>query len=114
MRANNPCPWLFPRPAIGPLLAGLLLLPAAAIAAPPPGGVVTVPEARLGGGPARGRPARGATPTAVVGPGPKLVVLFVVDQLRADALQRFAPLFGEGGFRRLAGRAAAATGHYGQ
>lgn len=32
---------------------------------------------------------------------PRLVVLLVVDQLRADYLTRFRPDFGEGGFRRL-------------
>jgi hypothetical protein len=32
---------------------------------------------------------------------PKLTVLIVVDQMRADYLQRFRPYFGEKGFRRL-------------
>ena len=32
---------------------------------------------------------------------PKLVVLLVIDQFRQDFLTRFAPFFGEGGFRRL-------------
>jgi Type I phosphodiesterase / nucleotide pyrophosphatase len=33
--------------------------------------------------------------------GPRLVVLFVLDQFRADYLDRFAPRFGPGGFARL-------------
>src|SRR5262245_66249429 len=32
---------------------------------------------------------------------PKLVVGIVIDQFRYDYLERFADLFGEGGFRRL-------------
>lgn len=35
-------------------------------------------------------------------PRPRLVVAIVVDQLRYDFLERFADLFGAGGFRRLA------------
>lgn len=92
------------------LLGGLLAGPAAQAA----GDVVTVPEARLGGGGKGRRAAAAPAAPAAVGAGPKLVVLFVVDQLRADALQRYAPLFAEGGFRRLQARAATATGHYGQ
>lgn len=34
-------------------------------------------------------------------PPPKLGVIIVVDQLRADYLERFSPYFGEGGFRRF-------------
>jgi predicted AlkP superfamily pyrophosphatase or phosphodiesterase len=45
---------------------------------------------------------------------PKLVVAIVIDQFRADYLTRFAPLFGETGFKRLAKRGASWTGHYGQ
>jgi hypothetical protein len=37
---------------------------------------------------------------------PRLVVLVCVDQLRAEYLQRFEPLFGEGGFRRLLDKGA--------
>ena len=32
---------------------------------------------------------------------PKLVVLVVFDQMRGDYLQKWQPLFGEGGFKRL-------------
>lgn len=45
---------------------------------------------------------------------PKLVVAIVIDQFRADYLTRFAHLFGETGFKRLAARGASWTGHYGQ
>lgn len=46
------------------------------------------------------------TPTASAAPAPaashpRLVVLIVVDQLRADYLTRFAPHFGQGGFARF-------------
>lgn len=34
-------------------------------------------------------------------PRPRLIVAIVVDQLRYDYLERFGPLFGEGGFRML-------------
>ena len=44
---------------------------------------------------------------------PKLVVAIVIDQFRADYLTRFEPYFGETGFKRLARRGAAWTGHYG-
>lgn len=40
--------------------------------------------------------ARTATPTP-----PRLAVVITIDQSRADYLERFAPFFGEGGFRRL-------------
>lgn len=40
-------------------------------------------------------------PTAAPGNCVRLVVLVVVDQMRADYLTRYAPLFGEGGFKRL-------------
>ncbi len=46
-------------------------------------------------------------------PRPKLVVAIVIDQFRADYLTRFAPHFGEAGFKRLARRGASWTGHYG-
>jgi len=45
---------------------------------------------------------------------PKLVVILVIDQFRQDFLARFAPFFGEGGFRRLMERGANFTdAHYG-
>jgi predicted AlkP superfamily pyrophosphatase or phosphodiesterase len=46
--------------------------------------------------------------------GPKLVVILVIDQFRQDFLTRFAPFFGEGGFRRLTERGSNFTdAHYG-
>ncbi len=44
---------------------------------------------------------------------PKLVVVVVLDQFRADYLTRFDPYFGATGFRRLFSRGASFTGHYG-
>lgn len=77
--------------------------------------VLSVPEARITSGRA-GRAGKGqAAQAAPAAQGsPKLVVMVVVDQLRADALQRYGGLFGERGFKRLFARAAYATGHYGQ
>ncbi len=44
---------------------------------------------------------------------PKLVVLIVFDQMRGDYLQRWQPLFGEGGFKRLLAEGASFTNcHY--
>jgi predicted AlkP superfamily pyrophosphatase or phosphodiesterase len=40
-------------------------------------------------------------PAAAHAPAPRLVVLFVVDQMRADYLDRFEARFGPDGFRRL-------------
>ncbi|MES1168474.1 MAG: alkaline phosphatase family protein, partial [Oleiharenicola lentus] len=42
-------------------------------------------------------------PLAAAGekPAPRLAVVIVVDQMRADFLDRFRPYFGEGGFKRL-------------
>ena len=34
-------------------------------------------------------------------PAPRLVVNITVDQLRTDYIEHFAPLYGEGGFRKL-------------
>lgn len=45
---------------------------------------------------------------------PRLVVLLVADQFRADSLTRFAADFGAGGFRRLLREGAVFRGHYGQ
>ena len=44
----------------------------------------------------------GKEKTGASGPLPKLVVLIVVDSMRADYPERFSPFFGEKGFRRLA------------
>ena len=40
---------------------------------------------------------------------PRLVVCIVIDQMRADYLDRFSDLFGEGGFKRLEGEGARYT-----
>jgi len=40
-------------------------------------------------------------PTRAAGPRPKLVVVLVLDQFRAEYLTRYAPYFGEGGFKWL-------------
>lgn len=59
-----------------------------------------------------GLPAQGAEPGAAVAASDtklsdtKLVVLIVVDQLRADLLPRYARHFGPDGFKRLIGRSA--------
>jgi arylsulfatase A-like enzyme len=42
-----------------------------------------------------------APPAPAAAPAVRLVVLFVLDQFRADYLDRFAPRFGAGGFARL-------------
>lgn len=55
------------------------------------------------------RSAAGATGAS----RPKLVVVVVIDQFRADYLTRFEHLFGEGGFKRLAKHGASWRGHYG-
>lgn len=47
-------------------------------------------------------------------PAPKLVVLIVADQFRADNLTRMGPLFLPGGLRKLTSQGAFAVGHYGQ
>ena len=68
-----------------------------------------------------GKPASGADggvdggeAATAVAARPKLLVTIVIDQFRADYLTRFAPQFGETGFKRLAKRGASWTGHYGQ
>lgn len=50
-------------------------------------------------------PVRAAAPRDTVA-RPRLVLLVVVDQFRADYLTRFGDLFGPGGFRRLLARGA--------
>jgi predicted AlkP superfamily pyrophosphatase or phosphodiesterase len=66
-------------------------------------------------------PARAAAPAAAATVGgkvapaaPKLVVLLVADQFRADNLTRLGPILDAGGLRRLLQRGATAIGHYGQ
>lgn len=57
-------------------------------------------------------PAASAQPAAAAAK-PKLVLVVVLDQFRADYLERFAPHFGETGFKRLAKSGASWKGHYG-
>lgn len=45
-------------------------------------------------------------------PAPRLAVVISVDQMRADFLTRFAPYFGEGGFKRLLAGADYRNCHY--
>ncbi|HNF96917.1 MAG TPA: alkaline phosphatase family protein, partial [Pseudomonadota bacterium] len=69
-----------------------------------------------------GRPAVAAAPAAKPGAkpavpavsGPKLVVLIVADQFRADNLTRWGHLLSEGGLKRLMKDGARAVGRYGQ
>jgi len=56
----------------------------------------------------RDRKAPTASPTAAV-PGPSLVVVISVDQMRADYLDRFRPWFGKDGFNRFLERGAVWT-----
>jgi predicted AlkP superfamily pyrophosphatase or phosphodiesterase len=57
-----------------------------------------------------GKSARASSAAAA---RPKLLVVMVIDQFRADYLSRFEPYFGETGFKRLAKDGASWTGHYG-
>ncbi len=66
------------------------------------------------GAPAATGDAGPSTAATDAPPRPKLLVVLVIDQFRADYLNRFAPHFGDKGFKRLAKRGASWTGHYGQ
>ena len=56
-----------------------------------------------------------AAPAARPGlPVPKLVLLLVADQFRADNLTRYGSMFVEGGLKRLMRQGAFAIGRYGQ
>jgi len=44
-----------------------------------------------------------AAQAQTIGSAPRLVVNIMIDQLRSDYLEAFAPLYGEGGFKRLMG-----------
>lgn len=89
-------------------LCGALLLPAASGAQTESRLVAAAPQ--KGGGKAKA--AAAAAP--VDKNAPKLVVLLVADQFRAENLRRYAPYLAPGGFARLVQRGAVATGHYGQ
>ena len=56
----------------------------------------------------------GQKPTAATTTGPKLVLLIVADQFRADNLTRWGHLLSEGGLKRLMKDGARAIGRYGQ
>jgi predicted AlkP superfamily pyrophosphatase or phosphodiesterase len=71
-------------------------------------------QTRRGNGarPAPAQPTRGGTQDANAG-RPRLVLLIVVDQFRADYLERFGDLFAENGLRRLVTRGASwANAHF--
>ena len=93
------------RPALCLWLCGALL-PVAAAAQTESRLVVATPKG--------GARAKAPAPASQDKGAPKLVVLVVADQFRAENLRRYAPWFSAGGFQRLLGRSAVATGHYGQ
>jgi predicted AlkP superfamily pyrophosphatase or phosphodiesterase len=70
----------------------------------------TIAKPRAGGA----APALRRNTPAAAGAAPKLVVILVADQFRADYLRRFGADFGRGGFARLLREGAVFQGHYGQ
>lgn len=82
--------------ALAGVLAAFAELPPASAARPAGGGGLPVPS---------------GTKTI---PQPKLVVLIIADQFRADNLTRMGPLFVQGGLRKLISQGAFAIGRYGQ
>lgn len=75
------------------------------------------PPARPGAAAPLVRPGMAPKPgikPAAAAPSPKLVVLLVADQFRADNLIRWGHLLSEGGLKRLMREGARATGRYGQ
>jgi hypothetical protein len=78
------------------LTAAVLLLAALLLAAAGP----ATPAAAPGRAPGPA-PAAQASPTAGAVPSPRLVVVIVIDQFRADYLDRFRARLGTGGFVRL-------------
>jgi predicted AlkP superfamily pyrophosphatase or phosphodiesterase len=83
---------------MGAMLAGGISCTPKEASPPADGGAGTAPS-----------PASGATSAA----RPKIVVVIVIDQFRADYLTRFEAHFGDSGFKRLARRGASWKGHYG-
>lgn len=86
--------------------------------APPPGAPVNPHGQWVSNDKTRGDKPKESGPTAgTVGEAPsgkpKLLLVVVLDQFRADFLTRFEPYFGDSGFRRLMRRGATWTGHYG-
>ena len=79
-------------------------------------GVAAAPPARpaVGVRPAPAPVKPGQKPVATVQAGPKLVLLIVADQFRADNLTRWSHLLSEGGLKKLMTQGARAIGRYGQ
>ena len=57
--------------------------------------------------------ATGKRPSVLDAHGPKLVVVLVADQFRADTIARYRAMIGAGGLQRLS-KGSTAIGHYGQ
>lgn len=57
--------------------------------------------------------ATGKKPSVLDAHGPKLVVVLVADQFRADTIARYRAMIGAGGLQRLS-KGSTAIGHYGQ
>jgi len=93
------------------LLGAALALPVTARGQAAPELVITPTTHKTGAPLAPRGKAKG--PGEAAAREPKLVVLIVADQLRADTLKRFRPLLSGEGLLRLA-RGATAVGHYGQ
>jgi predicted AlkP superfamily pyrophosphatase or phosphodiesterase len=94
------------------VLAFSLALAGRAAAQPQPKPVTAADLARYRAERAGGKAAVPKGPVKAA-PGPKLVLLLVMDQMRAATLERQAPWFGPGGFQRLKKQGAVLTGHYG-
>ena len=100
-----------PDPVLRALLfCSALVLPAAAFGQPA-GELVITPTTHKSAAPPAARVKGKGTPEG--GKDPKLVVLIVADQLRADTLKRYRSLLSGDGLLRLS-RGATAVGHYGQ
>lgn len=95
------------------VVAGSLLSPS--LRAQPADELVITPGARKPGAAPAAAKAKPVSAGAAATPlrGPKLVVLLVADQFRADTMTRYRALLGNAGLLRLA-RGATAVGHHGQ
>ena len=91
------------------VLAGLLI--SSSLRAQPADELVITPQAGKGGTSAAARPKGNAATSPLR--GPKLVLVLVADQFRADTLTRYRGMLGPSGLLRLA-RGATAVGHHGQ
>lgn len=83
--------------------------PSEVSAAPPPR-----PAARAAAGQAGAAAKPGLKAAAAATAGPKLILLIVADQFRADNLTRWGHLLSEGGLKRLLREGARGIGRYGQ